>query len=356
MLKVTFVCLEWPNDYHVGGVARYAYRIAAALASRVSLTVVTFEGGIPLDGVRMVTIPRSTSRMSRYYGSAITLRRVVQSIPADLVHSFGDDWAVRRRAGVPLVRTFLGTSLAEARASTGLRKVNHYLLAITEWRSAKRANYRIAIGPDSFAQFQCDALMAPVVPVSAPGDVTKTVTPSVVFVGSSTGRKRGHLVEEAVGRVSEQLGERVRLRVIGPETDAAAWSPSTEHLAGASDAEVSSAIASSWVLMAPSLYEGFGIPMFEALSLGVASIASDNPGSAYLRSLTEPAGAISIVPDDRLAEALAARIAIGPDLTAEESAGADRAVHQLLSEASPSRLVDAIYASVLPPRLATATD
>ena len=346
-MRVTFVCLEWPNATHTGGVARYAFRLATTMKSLVKLTVVTFAGGEPIDGVDMIFLPRPSSRFQRYYATPFALRTVVKAIENDVIHSFGDDWAIRRSRRVAFVRTFLGSSLAEARSSSGLRKINHYFLALTEIISARRSHYRVAIGPDSFAEFKCHAIMPPVVaPVEVIGTM-KTVQPSVVFIGSFHGRKRGALVERAVSAASERLGSPVLLRVIGPESDKSAWKVETVHVADATDLEVSEIVSSSWVLMAPSRYEGFGIPTFEAIALKTPVIASENPGSLYILEAVDPPGILSVVSDSNLGEALIARLRQRAVLSDSELSGANKSVTSLLRAAAAERLIAEIYPAAL---------
>jgi glycosyltransferase involved in cell wall biosynthesis len=348
VLKVTFVCLEWPSESHVGGVGRYAHRIATALNPLVDLTVVTFEGGTEIPGVRMVYVRKSRSRIDRFYVVPLLLRKTVRSIESDVVHAFGDDWALTGTA--PIVRTFLGASINEARSSTGLRKLNHYVLAATESWSRSRAAYKIAIGPDSNLAFDCATVMPPVVPVVRPRSVEKSATPSVVFIGSFAGRKRGQMVEKAVAEVADALERDVSLTVIGPASDAPSWSDLTRHISGADDEEVASVVAQSWVLMAPSLYEGFGIPVFEGLSLGTAVIASRNPGTEYIGSFGPSASSLALADDDDLVTALASRIGDGPHLQPAELKQTEDAVQAILRAADPHRLVSDIYEAVSRPR------
>lgn len=342
-LSVVWLCLEWPGKEHRGGVARYAYRLARELAPLVSLTIVTETGGDPLPGARMVYVPASTSRLSRYYGQALRLRRVVRRLgDVDVVHSFGDDWALGRGPW-RRVRHFLGLSLSEARSSRGLRRLNHYVLAALEKYSQWRADYRIAIGPESYEAFRCEAIMPPVVAVPNV-DVAKTADPTVVFVGSHGGRKRGHLAEEAVEKVRAATGRPVQLIVFGPEEDAARWSPLTVHRAGASDDEVHTAIAAAWALLSPSEYEGFGIPIFEASALGTAVIATPNPGSRYQADvLTERSGLVLVDSPDELAAALESRLDAGPELSATQQEAGRAGVSALLADASVARLIDEAY-------------
>lgn len=340
MLNIAFLCLEWPSAVHSGGVARYAFRIATALASHVNLTVVTFENGTPIDGVRMVYIARPKSRFGRFYLAPFRARSALRMLDFDVLHSFGDDWALSR-AGTPIIRTFLGSSLSEARSSLGLRKLNHYLLAATELVSKSSTKHRIAIGPDSYIRFDCHALMPPVVEVRRPTDVLSTIERSVVFVGSFAGRKRGWLVEDAVERAGRILGEHIQLTVIGPDTDVSSWRSTTTHISGASDSEVIRTISRAWVLMAPSLYEGFGIPVFEALSLSVPVVASSNPGTEYLRTLMGEGLALKIVPDDNdFASVLAQRLSTRTDISEMEAAQVRHSISALLIQASPLRLLE----------------
>lgn len=67
MVKVVLISLEWPHAGHVGGVGRYAFRIAEELQQRVDLTVVTLVSGTPLEGATMVYVPRAPGRIGRYY-------------------------------------------------------------------------------------------------------------------------------------------------------------------------------------------------------------------------------------------------------------------------------------------------
>ena len=348
-MRVTFICLEWPHSGHVGGVGRYAHRLASSLVAvpGIDLAVVTFDGGDPVPGASMHFIPRPSGRVSRFYGAPLRLRGVVTQTDPDVVHSFGDDWALPVTTRAPLVRTFLGSALSEARSSSGLRKLNHYVLAVTEYISQRRSAYRIGIGPESFGSFHCQLLMPPVVPVEGGLRPPKTAEPSVVFIGSHGGRKRGSLVEDAVAAAGSQLDQRPSLTVIGPRSDAHRWSPGTVHVADASDEEVADVVARSWALMAPSSYEGFGIPAFEALSLGTPVIASSNPGSEYLRSLTRPAGALEVVADEDLESSLERRLRRGPKLDENEERGRREAVEALLRDASVARLVHDVYEVVL---------
>lgn len=341
--RVVWLCLEWPNDRHSGGVARYAYRLANVVSSSVDLVVITEDGGERLDSAQMLYLPRSKGRLDRYYRQPFRARRALASLESfDIVHSFGDDWALRLH-GHPLVRHFLGSSRSEATASAGLRKWNHYVLAALEKRSRRISAFRVAIGPESNAEFDCDAVMPPVVkPQTSPGEKSDRAT--VVFVGSFYGRKRGAWAEKAVKAARAQLKIEIDLLVFGPPEDRQNWSSETIHVSGADDQTVHEAIARAWLVASPSSYEGFGIPIFEGLALGTPIVATSNPGSEYQAAVVRNSDALALVESEsEFISAVTERIANGGVLSAATREVMDSATRQLLLSGSAQRLVDDIY-------------
>lgn len=341
-MRVLFVALEWPApDHHSGGVGRYAFRLASALRHLVELTVLTVEGGMPLDGVQFLYVKRPRSRFSRYYWLPFHIRRVANAIDVDVVHAHGDDWAMRKGASAH-VRTFYGSSLREARSSSGLRKFNHYALWVLEKLSQRRADLRLTISPDGLTEFKCKYLVPPVAETvffsRAPSD-----TPTFVFVGSFEGRKRGYLVQSAVREAANVTGRNIALKVVGPAADKTQWDGWVHHYSGLSDEEVRRLLSEAWGLLAPSEYEGFGIPAFEALSAQTAVIGTANPGLDYLQDIVgHDAGAITISAPEDLGQEVARRVTLGPtsQIDAEAARGA---VRQLLNASSPAYLVGTIY-------------
>jgi glycosyltransferase involved in cell wall biosynthesis len=344
-LTVLWICSEWPQVVeHRGGVARYAYRLATEVLDFVHLTVVTEEGGIPLPGATMLYIPRASSRVSRYYFLPFRLRKVVRNLAPDIVHAFGDDWALRPSSAL-WVRHFLGSARSEARSSTGLRRLNHYLLSLFEHFAARRADVAIGIGPESTAEFRCDHTMPPVGKFPVP-EVSKTATPSTVFIGAFGGRKRGRLALKCVQEAGHELGRPVTMTVFGPEEDARNWPEWVEHRAGASDDQVRASIAVSWLLLSTSKYEGFGIPIFEALALQTRVVASANPGSVFQKGFAPNDTAFVVNYDEgKLVEAVVDQLRRGPCLEQPESEDHLIATRSL-SEMGHSRyLIEKIYAA-----------
>ncbi|WP_246444472.1 glycosyltransferase family 4 protein [Sphingomonas sediminicola] len=110
--------------------------------------------------------------------------------------------------------------------------------------------------------------------------------PTFVMLGTIEARKNHLLLLQVWTRLARQMGsDSPRLLVIGQrgwESEQAidllergAFGDSLVEIAGCGDAELASHLASARALLFPSLAEGFGMPLIEALSAGVPVIASD---------------------------------------------------------------------------------
>jgi glycosyltransferase involved in cell wall biosynthesis len=339
-LRVTLLTPEWPGRSHSGGVARYAQRLAQDLQRAVDLSIVTIGGdSAGLEDARFINVERPRGRFGRYYALPLKLERLIAETAPDVVHSFGDDWAMRHRW--PLVRTFHGSALGEAKSSHGLRKANHYILSALEHVSARKADLKVAVGGDSMREFRCDIAMPPVTPIQR-RSVPRAGQPTAVFIGSYGGRKRGSMVAAAVRDVRESGRPDARLVVIGPEDDAGNWPEWVEHLSGLDDAAVHSEVSTAWLLAAPSEYEGFGIPAFEALALGTSVVTSATPGSIFLQGLLDGTAGLHLTTDQDFSQE------VGKILGGEVPAQSDIPFSQvvpLMTQGSVERLVEDVYPS-----------
>jgi hypothetical protein len=132
--------------------------------------------------------------------------------------------------------------------------------------------------------------------------------------------------------------------VFGPGDDASSWSPETDHRSGARDDEVRSTVSAAWALLSPSEYEGFGIPIFEATSLGTAVVAAPNPGSIYqYRVFTGDSSIRLASSEEEITAALCDQIIVGPELTTTQKKANDHGADILLTAASINSLVDIAY-------------
>jgi hypothetical protein len=344
-LNVAMVCFEWPNSAgHTGGVGRYVHRLALTLKDHVRLTVYTFEDAKLIDGVEFVLLRRPKSRLERFYVMPFSLIWKLPVRKFDIVHSHGDDWALLRRSS--LVRSFYGSSKSEARSSKGLRRWNHYVLWLLEIYSSRKSAATVAIAPESAAEFNTDLLIPPLAALPAMLQPSPSPIPSFVFIGSFDGRKRGWLAAKAVEELRAESGVEINLVVVGPQHDANQWPNFVQHRSELDDQGVASLLCSAWALLAPSSYEGFGIPSVEALNVPIRVVASKNPGNDYFMSVApEGLPLYTTNSDQEFIDMVARAVKLGPDLSAAEADSAARFVDGLVESSSQLRLLE-IYGNV----------
>ncbi|MCD4526946.1 glycosyltransferase family 4 protein [Nocardioides sp. cx-173] len=329
----------------MGGVGRYSERLARGLAELVDLTIVTLADPVKLPTVTYVCLPIASSRLKRYYATPLRARRIVTDTRPDVVHAHGDDWALSHRT--PILRSFYGSSWGEAMSSTGLRRLNHMLLAATEIVSARRADLRVGIAPESQERFRCHALTPPFVPAQAVPSPSPHPAPTAVFIGSFRGRKQGWIAQAAVERLRLSTHPESRLVVIGPSEDAGEWAPWVEHCSGLTDAEVLGRLSEAWLLLSPSAYEGFGIPVVEGLQSYLPVVAMDNPGSRYVRSQGTSDLPLWLEPNQpTFVERVEGVVSQGPYLNPAQTAAATSLVEQFAALGSPEMILR-LYRSLL---------
>lgn len=148
----------------------------------------------------------------------------------------------------------------------------------------------------------------------------------LVFVGSATDRKNIQLLVDAHRAALERDAAVPPLVIAGPPTSALVTGAARSIVVAGylDDAELRGLVAGATALVFPSRYEGFGLPILEAMAAGTPVVASDLAvhreiagGHARLVALEQPD------PSERvaaLADALVAVSSSGPT-SAERSAG-----------------------------------
>lgn len=159
-----------------------------------------------------------------------------------------------------------------------------------------------------------------------------TTRPYFVALGNLTPNKNLAVAISALFRLADPA---VRLVLIGdrpPVFDRSAF-PADPRLILAgrrSDAEIAALLGSARALVFPSLYEGFGIPPLEAMTLGCPVIASDIPPA---REVCADAALYFDPADDAALAAHMAESLIRPD-DARRDAGLRRADHYAWSRSA----------------------
>jgi glycosyltransferase involved in cell wall biosynthesis len=268
-----------------GGIERVADVLAQGLAERAHDIVVFSHDQAPagarydvreLPWKRFVTSWFGRRATMGYLGNVLALLPDYREF--DAVVSFGDSLLLPL-AHRPVLRVMLGSALGEAKSARSVGRVvlqsgiylQELLTALVQPTVGISENTRrfnpfvrrtIMLGVDS-RTFS-----------AAPAE--KTVEPSLIFVGTARGRKRGHLLIDAfVSSIRREIPS-ASLMFVGPAGDPI---PGVTYYTGISDEALAALYRRAWVYASPSVYEGFGLPYLEAMACGTAVVATPNPGS-----------------------------------------------------------------------------
>jgi phosphatidyl-myo-inositol alpha-mannosyltransferase len=208
----------------------------------------------------------------------------------DVLHLHGDDWFYVRRS-IPTVRTFHGSALNEAKTATS-RKRRVLLTCVypLERLAARLATASYAGGHDAEALYRTRGLLPYGVDMSDRLVSGKTSHPTVLFVGTWKGRKRGWLLHDAFMRDVAPFDPSAELWMV---SDHAPSNPRVRWWEAPPDDEVARLYRSAWVFCLPSTYEGFGIPYLEAMANGTSVVATPNSGAALLLGDSEYGAVVS---------------------------------------------------------------
>jgi glycosyltransferase involved in cell wall biosynthesis len=196
----------------------------------------------------------------------------------DVLHLHSDDWFFTRR-DLPTVRTFHGSALYEAMfAARWRRRLTQAAIVPLEMRAARLANARFGVAPGTETWLHLDGHLTTGIGeparASAPAE-----SPTILFVGTWAGRKRGEFLHRAF---TEEILPRIPEAELWMVSDHCVETERVRWFARPSDEELGDLYSRSWVLAAPSLYEGFGMYYLEAMAAETMVVATPNPGSTYV--------------------------------------------------------------------------
>ena len=300
----------------VGGSEVYAARLLAAVASTPGLR----DGGVELElasmaGVRSAhpELARLALHEARWRGSSRVRRAAVEStwlarrsVGFDLVHHFGGRLPARR-AGLPVLavhdiqpldlpcnfsatkRCYLGWALPRSVRAAALVTVP------SQWVADRLAD-RLAVPPDRIR------VVPPTYRAGTPpaGPAPLDGQPFVLYPAATYPHKNHGALIAAHAAARARHGDTLLVltgaagRAHAEVAEQAARTPGVVHLGWVDDARLASLMSAAVAVAFPSRYEGFGLPVLEAMRSETPVIAAD---AAALPEVVGDGGTL-VDPDD----------------------------------------------------------
>ena len=276
-MKIAFFNKFLPSD-QPNGVSVQVHRLANALVKKGhSVTIFSFSPA-PSDALY--------KNVQLSWGRCSKLKWIAKFIPAfgfravdtrdfDIIHYHGDDY-LSKGAG-NRVRTFYGSAFYEAiHAHDPGRFFYQALFYLFELISCMKKGTKVAISKNSFRTLPHVTISIPCgVPLDRYQPGLKSVFPSILFAGDLFGRKRGALLLKIFQNQIRPVLPQAVLKIIGPQD---CDGSGVIYLGRVTENCLIHEFKEAWVYCMPSSYEGFGVPVIEAMASGTAVVASDNAG------------------------------------------------------------------------------
>lgn len=196
----------------------------------------------------------------------------------DIMHYHGDDYLCSKN--VSRVRTFYGSALQEAmHAATLSRFLYQALFYFFEWISCLKPGVLVGISVNTTRSLPFVKRIIPCgVPLHlfTPEMSSKTSHPSILFIGSLRGRKRGNLLVRIFQKYILPRYPDCILTVIGPQPCSGR---NIIYKTKLPEHELVDQYRSHWIYCQVSSYEGFGVPVLEAMACATAVVATKNAGA-----------------------------------------------------------------------------
>jgi glycosyltransferase involved in cell wall biosynthesis len=216
----------------------------------------------------------------------------------------------------------------------------HAVVVISRY-TAGEVTSRLGVPPERIV------LCPPGAPVWPRRDPPATTGP-ILYVGSAERRKNVPALLRAYARLRERMPEAPRLLIAGraPERGAEIsamirrppWYPHVRHLGYVTDEERQALYRQASMLVLPSLDEGFGLPVLEAMTVGVPVVASNRGALPELAG--DAAQLVDPLDEEAMAEAIE-RVLVDPALAAAGVERGYRRAAQYTWQASAARLLEA---------------
>jgi phosphatidylinositol alpha-mannosyltransferase len=197
----------------------------------------------------------------------------------DVLHTHGDDYLLFGKQRPPHVRTMHGSCFAEAIHIHGMKeRTRMALLGASEILSTAAADRTVAVSQATKRWYPWISKVIPngVDLLRFQPSSENSPQPSILFVGTNGGRKRGQLLVDAF---AEHIQPRIPSVELWMVSEQGPRRPGVKVLGRVPEAELIHLYQRAWLFCLPSSYEGFGVPYIEAMACGTPVVATPNPGA-----------------------------------------------------------------------------
>jgi len=275
-MRIVFFTKDLPSN-EPNGVSWQVHRLANSLVARGhEVTCFSFSPPPESASYRVVQLPwNATYTLIRKFIPAFRFR-CIDTTGYDIIHYHGDDYLCK--GSQRRLRTFYGTALLEAfHSKVWKRRLRQLLFYGFEWISCSRKGTLVGI---SHTTLKWLPLVKMKVPCMVPLDRyrsarKKSTTPRLLFIGDLYSRKRGNLLIDTFQNVLRPAFPDCELVVVGPER---CTGPGIVYLGRIGEQQLVEEYRKAWIYCMVSSYEGFGVPVIEAMACGAAVVATDNCG------------------------------------------------------------------------------
>jgi phosphatidylinositol alpha-mannosyltransferase len=277
-MKIAVISYYLPPNDRIGSGVQTHYLANAYVRAGHTVTMLSPYAKTDVDALYS-SMKIACGNRNRTLQFALNLRKVDFS-RFDLVHAGMDDWALIGVKKPFHIRTFHGSCFAEALVADNLKsKIRMSWLGLTEWLSCAVADKTVSVSHNTlrFIPFCHDVIWNGIdKSIFFPG-VTKSVDPSILFVGTLDSRKRGRLLLEAFQNQVQKQCPKAELWLVRETNDPGL--PGVKVFGSVTSEKLAELYRSAWVFCLPSSYEGFGVPYIEAMASGTAVVATPNLGA-----------------------------------------------------------------------------